>query len=695
MQLLRFRVTNFRSVSDSGWIEVDDITTLIGTNESGKTNLLLPLWKLNPADGGEIDLQADLPREKYHVYRSAEDKPTFITAIYELNDGEKAALENVTGTTGVSIIEVSKDFNGELKFAFPEIGTGIPSVSIDDVIVYLEESANTIKSTTQSSKKEEERKSNILDMIEVASERAAKCTSVADSLSSALAVLKGKTFDVQNSQSLSSLTELIEILEEKQESLKQKPIASRKEVIEHLRTSMPKYVYYSNYGNLDSQIYLPHVVDNLNRSGLGEKETARARTLKTLFKYVNLDPQEIRQMGDENTNSQSEQEIARIAKQKSEREILLSSAASGFTKAFNEWWKQGNYTFEFTADGNYFRIWVSDSIRPEKIQLEARSAGLQWFFSFYLVFLVESEQHHRNAILLLDEPGVTLHPNAQKDLFQFFESLAEKNQMIYTTHSPFMVDSDHLERVRSVFIDRQGKTVCSPDLRASEKEQGKNQSQSIYPAHAALGLTVSSMLLDNCIPVLVEGESDQLYLSALKNLMISKGKISPLKDIVFIPTGGVKGIKATTGIISGRRDEHPFVIVDGDVPGQNIKKELEKDFYADCTSRIIDISTFTNVDKGEIEDIFPREKLKSVINQFLPRPEDAEDEFVDVANDKDPICNQVESFAKEQGIVLERGWKVKLAGKVKKEILRGKGMIIDEQDDEFETLVRLFTTITN
>lgn len=74
MKLLKFRVTEFRSVLDSGWIEVENITALIGTNESGKTNILLPLWKLNPADEGEIDLQDDLPRDKYHEYRNSKPK---------------------------------------------------------------------------------------------------------------------------------------------------------------------------------------------------------------------------------------------------------------------------------------------------------------------------------------------------------------------------------------------------------------------------------------------------------------------------------------------------------------------------------------------------------------------------------------------------------------------------------------------
>jgi predicted ATP-dependent endonuclease of OLD family len=63
MRLLRFRVTKFRSVDDSGWIEMDAVTALIGTNESGKTNLLLPLWKLNPAKDGKISPTSDYPRK--------------------------------------------------------------------------------------------------------------------------------------------------------------------------------------------------------------------------------------------------------------------------------------------------------------------------------------------------------------------------------------------------------------------------------------------------------------------------------------------------------------------------------------------------------------------------------------------------------------------------------------------------------
>jgi predicted ATP-dependent endonuclease of OLD family len=100
--------------------------------------------------------------------------------------------------------------------------------------------------------------------------------------------------------------------------------------------------------------------------------------------------------------------------------------------------EQGEHRFE--ADADHFRIWVSDDQRPVEVELEGRSTGLQWFLSFYLVFLVGRRDTHAGAILLLDEPGTSLHPLAQKDLSAFFDGLSRRNQRVYTTHSPFVID---------------------------------------------------------------------------------------------------------------------------------------------------------------------------------------------------------------------------------------------------------------
>ena len=122
MQLTAFRVTNCRSVRDSGWVEASEITALIGTNESGKTNLLLTLWKLNPAKEGEIKLLSDAPRKDYNAYRTMSEKPVFIQARFMLSEALAANVASLTGKTADDVrrVEVSRDFAGDRRVHFPD-----------------------------------------------------------------------------------------------------------------------------------------------------------------------------------------------------------------------------------------------------------------------------------------------------------------------------------------------------------------------------------------------------------------------------------------------------------------------------------------------------------------------------------------------------------------------------------------------
>ena len=163
-----------------------------------------------------------------------------------------------------------------------------------------------------------------------------------------------------------------------------------------------------------------------------------------------------------------------------------------------------------------------------------------------------------------------------------------------------------------------------------------------------------------------------------------------MKEIVFIPTGGVKGIKATSAILSGVNDLKPLVVIDGDKPGTKMANELKADFYAAETEKLISITDFSTVDEAEVEDLFPKTKLAKIVARFLPRPEEADEEFDDVVVVDKPICNQIEEFAKAQEIDLGTGWKVRLASMVKKEILKGTDKVIGEDDPEFAKVLELF-----
>jgi predicted ATP-dependent endonuclease of OLD family len=180
-----------------------------------------------------------------------------------------------------------------------------------------------------------------------------------------------------------------------------------------------------------------------------------------------------------------------------------------------------------------------------RIELEGRSRGFQWFFSFYLVFLVESEEGHKDAILLLDEPGLHLHPTAQQELIAFFERLSHDNQLIYTTHSPFLIDGEHLHRVRPVTEDDTGHSRITVEAWPSDRE-------TIFPLQAAAGYAMVRGLFQHKNNALVEGMSDYYYLHALGAQCRASGRDALPDDIYVTPCGGTKNVGQIASLFLGQ-----------------------------------------------------------------------------------------------------------------------------------------------
>src|SRR5262249_29876286 len=100
--------------------------------------------------------------------------------------------------------------------------------------------------------------------------------------------------------------------------------------------------------------------------------------------------------------------------------------------------------------GTIARARIYNHLQRVDTAFSERSAGFVWFFSF-LVKFAQVKAMGKPVILLLDEPGLTLHGKAQADLLRFFkERLIPHHQIIYSTHSPFMVPADQLRSVRIV-----------------------------------------------------------------------------------------------------------------------------------------------------------------------------------------------------------------------------------------------------
>ena len=630
MVLKRYKVENFRSVLDSGWIDCDNVTTLVGINEAGKSNLLLALWKLNPAREGNIDILHDMPVSKLSTYRKTPEDVKFITAEFELDD---EAIKNIEAQVecnlqGDKLLTVMRFYDGSYTFEFT---TGNPiSTKTEKVTKEVEEGEEPVEEDV------------IVPFKDVDLEKA---------------ILK----------ELSSL------------------------------------VYYSNYGNLSSKIYLPNVIKWLNGEAVDgiDINEEQVRTLRVLFEFVKLDPKEILELGQDpkemailrngrNGNMQpTAEEIKQAENDKEERSILLQSASGDLTKKFKEWWKQGEYKFRFEADGDYFRIWVSDSIRTDEVALELRSTGLQWFISFYLIFLVESQEQHKGAILLLDEAGLTLHPLAQKDLAVFFDNLSQGNQIINTTHSPFIVDTSNIDRCRVVYMDKVGYTVASSNLRQGSDALNE---KSIYAVHAALGLSVSDVLLQGCQAIVVEGPSDQFYLNAIKGFLIREKLIAPEQEIVFVPSGGVKGVPGVVSMISSKADDIPYLIIDSDKSGEDAKKRLLSGLYQGFENRILDIKDYAEIEKSEVEDLIPFSLIKKGVDRLFNSLDEVD--FDDNYNKEIAVVPQIETFAEANGILLEKGWKVGISMSAKSQLKSKKADTIpQEYIDKWTKLFNAFLSV--
>lgn len=251
----------------------------------------------------------------------------------------------------------------------------------------------------------------------------------------------------------------------------------------------------------------------------------------------------------------------------------------------------------------------------------------------------------------------------------FFDGLTKTNQILYTTHSPFLVDPDRLDRVRKVYVAADGSTESSPNLRQSGADPA--QAGAAYAVYSALNLNVAESLLLGCLPVVVEGASDQHYLTTIKALLIGGGKITPRRELVFPPAGGTKTLRVTAGILTGRDETLPVVLLDGDQMGARMAAELRTSLYNGEETKVLSTDDFVDFKGSELEDLIPYQRFVDAVDRVLRTPEKL---FSEVAS-TGAIVPQVEAWAKREGIELPLGWKVDVARRVKATLLSKESMM--------------------
>ena len=242
-------------------------------------------------------------------------------------------------------------------------------------------------------------------------------------------------------------------------------------------------------------------------------------------------------------------------------------------------------------------------------------------FGSFLVKFTQVKNTASPVILLLDEPGLSLHGKAQGDLLRFIDDkLGPSHQVIYTTHSPFMVPADELQRVRIV-EDRVDETKTPRRSVGTKVTQDvlRVEADTLFPLQGALGYEATQTLFIGEHTLLVEGPSDILYLQALSAALKARGRTELDPRWTICPAGGIDRIMPFVSLFAGKR-LHVAVLSD---EAQGAKGKVERIRKSDIlrAGHFYTVADFIDAAEGDIEDIFDPGIYAVIVNRSYGLPE--------------------------------------------------------------------------
>jgi predicted ATP-dependent endonuclease of OLD family len=229
---------------------------------------------------------------------------------------------------------------------------------------------------------------------------------------------------------------------------------------------------------------------------------------------------------------------------------------------------------------------------------------------------------------LLDEPAVGLHAKAQADFLRFIEErLTKRCQVIYTTHSPFMVQPGKLERVR--LVEDRGKehgAVVSDDVLTRDRD-------TLFPLQGALGYDLVQHLFVAENNIVVEGTSDYAYLKVVSDFLASQGRTSLDPKWSIVPVGGADLIPTFVALLGNHLNV--TVLVDSRKEGHQKLERMAKDGYLE-KQRIILVGDVLGRKTGDIEDLFEEDEYLDLYNKAFGKTIKAKD-----LKGNDPIAARI------------------------------------------------------
>jgi predicted ATP-dependent endonuclease of OLD family len=576
MKLKEVTIHKYKSFETEQKFDLEnDITILVGMNESGKTSALEAIAKTRYFQDDEsfkFNSTHDYPRKDKKRMEKNEENPISITCVYEIDDNLKQSIETKMGkgvlkSTTLSIttkydnkktIDISVDTRKFIEFKTKELNIASETIT---------EKLSKVKNKTDLEAVQKEYKDETY-----------------------ITALKSLApyFENKNNWANDSIGEYV----------------YRVLVV----PKIPKFLYYDEYYSLPSRIS----VEKLNKNNLEDNEY---KTAKALFELADINTDDIVKA------TSFEDFIAELEA----TEAIISE------ELFKYWQTNKNLNITFQIDkveqseqrntgyGQVTDVKIVEHILDIRVKnkgvslpLKNRSKGFNWFFSFLVWFKKIQEDQNSNYILLLDEPGLNLHASAQADLLRFLEDLSQNYQIVYTTHSPFMITSDKLQRVRTILETDKGSVI-------SDSIQEKDP-KTLFPLQAALGYDIAQNLFISKKNLLVEGVSDLIYLQYMSAILESAGKTGLPHDITIVPTGGLE--KVTTFISLLRSNDLQIVCLLDSFTDPKGKAKLDN-MIAQKIINQKNIRFFNefleNKKRADIEDLFTKNDYLKLFNKSFEK----------------------------------------------------------------------------
>jgi hypothetical protein len=584
MKLNKIRVREFKSIMDSNEVDITDITCLVGKNEAGKTAFLEALYKLNPVvpEHSRFEVIEEYPRHHIGDYmvdveQKRRDPAQVIEACFSLDEKELASIEKEFGHGCL------REAGYHLKLSKGYSNTTSLTIECDEPQIVR----------------------NLVAGIQFTNEDVRAQADQATTVEALRMILVNASKPQDNWITPvvpdSNLAALLEKLQIYLDQGLQNYIYQT-----YLQEQVPQFLYFDEFYQLEGQVNLEALKERLAHNQLLESD----RPMISLLELARINVEQL----DVAANTQ-------------DLVTRLEGAGNYLSKRLMEYWSQ-NQHLQLRFDvrpgrpgdppgyQNGTNVWVNvyDTNHWVSVRIGTRSRGFIWFFSF-LAWFFKAQKSSRPMILLLDEPGVFLHASAQKDLLRFIEKeLKGCHQVIYTTHSPFMIDAEHFDRVRIAceLGMKEGKSSPKDEGTKVLSDPLQADPDSLCPLQGALAYQ-SMNTLTSANTLAVSTLADMFYLQGMTDLLERADKTGINEAWALTPVGGIDKVSTFIALIGTQRHVNLAVLIDYQKKDHQAIADLCKQTLLQ-QSQILTFAQFTGTAEADIEDMFEPEFYLELVN---------------------------------------------------------------------------------